>query len=557
MRENKFNDIKLEINNMNCYISNGFLDVYIKNSYVYKLLVDNKNIISNLNGKKTFYLDWNGGKYIFIPNNIFILKYNNNIVHIMYNMFLYNKLEIQYHIILRKNISGLYNYIVINNNNFNKNYIFNEIRTVYRFDYFIMNILYNGVIAQKSYIYSYLKTRPLIQDETWQLEDGTYYSKYDLAGYIRDTDFYGLYGKEYGAWLMNFNHEYFSGGPLKQDLLVHQDSLMLNYLNSTHFGSKELIVPKYKWSKMYGPWLLYFNKGKNINLISNAEIFYKKEKKKWPFKWIKDINYQLNNRFKLTGKINNIKNKKYQIIITSSLNEKFDLQTLGYSYSTINDEYGNFFIDNIRSNIYNIYIYPLYGYNSSFLFKKNINLSNNLNLNLNIKDDINKNYVIWNIGKTDRKSSGFKFSDKNRNYIWHNLVPKNFKFYVNKNNDKDWYYCQNNNGNWKIYFYDKLLNNFNNDRILNIGIAGSSLNILDKNNNKLPKLKIYLNNILIKTLIYDNDKSIYRGALLSGNFNSEKIIIPYKIFVKNLNILELKLKSGSFIYDNINLIIKK
>ncbi len=557
MRSNKFNDIKLEINNMNCYISNGFLDIYIKNAYIYKLLVNNQNIISNLNGKKTFYLDWNGGKFVFIPNNIFILKYNINIVHIMYNMFLYDRFEIQYHIIIKRNISGLYNYIVINNDNFNKSYIFSEIRTVYRFDYFIMNILYNGNIAQKSYVYSYLKSRPLIQDETWQLEDGTYYSKYDLAGYIRDINFYGLYGNEYGAWIMNFSHEYFSGGPLKQDLLVHQDSLMLNYLNSTHFGSKELTIPKYKWSKMYGPWLIYLNKGKNINLISDAEIFYKRQKNKWPFKWINDKNYQLNNRFKLTGKINNIGNKKYQIIITSSLNEEFDLQTLGYLYNTTNDNNGNFIINDIRSNIYNLYIYPLYGHNSSFLFKKTIDLcNNNLSLNLDIKDNINKNNIIWNIGKTDRKSSGFKFSNKNRNYIWHNLVPKNIKFYINKNTDKEWYYCQNNNGNWKIYFYDNILDN--NDRILNIGIAGASLNIIDKKNNKLVILKIFLNKFLIKELIYENDKSIYRGALLSGNFHSEKIIIPNKIFNKNnINILNFKLISGSLIYDNINLIIKK
>ncbi len=556
MRNNKFSNIKLEINKMNCYISNGYLDIYIKYAYIYKLLVNNQNIVSNLNGKKTFYLDWNGGKFIFLPNNLFVLKYNDNIVHIMYNMFIYEKCEIQYHIIVKKNISGIYNYIVINNDNLYKSYTFSEIRTVYRFDYFIMNMLYNGKLIQKSYLYTYLKNKPLIQDETWQLDDGTYYSKYDLAGYIRELDFYGVYGKEYGAWIMNFSHEYFSGGPLKQDLLVHQDSLMINYLNSTHFGSKELIIPKNKWNKMYGPWLIYFNKGKNIDLISDANIFYKKEKKRWPFNWIIDENYQLKNRKKLTIKINNINNKKYQVVITSSLYEKFELQTLGYLYTTNNLKNDKFIINNIRSNKYNLFIYPLNGHNSSFLFKKLININDDINLNLDINDNyLNNKKLIWNIGETNRRSSEFKFSNKNRNYIWHTLVPKNINFYINKSiENKNWYYSQTNNGSWKIYFYDKFLKNKKN-RILNIGIAGVSINILDKiNNEKLPKLMIYLNNTLIKVLIYNNDKSIYRGALQSGSFYSERIIIPYKLFLNKINILKLKLISGSFMYDNLNLI---
>ncbi len=550
---NKYENIKLEINKLNCYISNGFLKIFInKDACVYKLFIDNENIVNNLNGKKTFYLDWNGGKFIFTPNDLFVIKYSNNIAHIMYSMFLYDKLEIQYHIILRKKISGLYNYIIIKNNNLYKSYIFSELRTVYRFDYFIMNMLYNGNLIQKSYLYSYLKNRSLIQDETWQLEDGSYYSKYDLAGYIRDIKFYGVYGNEYGAWIMNFSHEYFSGGPLKQDLLVHQDSLMLNYLNSTHFGTKELVIPKYKWSKMYGPWLIYFNKGKYINLISDAKIFYNKEKNNWPFKWLKDKNYDLS-RKTLKGQLNLKNNNKYKIILTSSLYEKFDFQTLGYLYHTDSSKEGNFIIKNIRSNKYILYIYPISGYNCSFLLKKYVDLSkDNICLNsINIDDNINKKNLIWSIGTTNRKSINFKFSNKNRNYIWHNLVPNNINFFINKNYIKNnWYYAQTKIGNWNILYYEKYLNKM--DRILNIGISAVSLNILEKNISK-PLLKIYFNNILLKNLSYDNDKSIYRGALQSGNYYSEKIIIPYKLIINKINIISLKLISGAFMYDSINL----
>ncbi len=541
-------DIKLEVNNLNAIITNKFFKVYINNASVSKLLINNINIVDNLNGKKTFYLDWNGGKFIFIPENLFIIKFSNDIIHIMYNMFLYKECELQYHIIIRNNIFGIYNYIIINNSNINLSYSFSELRTVYRFDYNIMNILYNGLLVQKSYLYNYLNKQTLIQDETWQLEDGTYYSKYDLAGYIRNTNFYGIYGEQYGVWIMNFSHEYFSGGPLKQDLLVHQDSLILNYLNSTHFGTKELVIPKYKWSKMYGPWLIYFNKGKNINLISDANMFFNIEKNNWPFKWIEEKHYPIK-RFFIKGKFKNVKHL-YQIILCSSENEKFDFQTLGYLYNTISLNNGNFIIKNIRPGNYKLYVYPINGYDCNFLFKKEIEIKYNLDLGTLDINEINlKNKLIWNIGETNRKSNVYKYSNKNRNYIWHTLIPSNLNFYINKSNiTKDWYYAQTKKGKWKIYFYD---NEDNKNRILNISISGVSSNILEKKISK-PKLEIYLNNILLKILLYENDKSIYRCALNSGNFYKEKILISKRLVINGINIITLKLISGSFMYDTIN-----
>ncbi len=546
-----FSNIILKIDNLNAYITNGYLEVFVKMGYVSKLLINKINIINNLENKKTFYLDWNGGKSVFYPNKLFINKYNNDIAHISYIMNLNDNLEIEYHFIIRKFIKGIYNYVVINNsNNLNNNklYTFSEIRVVYRFDYSIMNILYNGLLNVKSHLYSDLKKNPLVQDETWQLYDGSYYSKYDLAGYIRQTKYYGVYGKEYGAWLINFSHEYFSGGPLKQDLLVHQDSLMLNYLHSTHFGTPELCIPVRKWQKIYGPWLIYLNNNinLNLNLLTDVNIFFKKEIHNWPFKWLEDKNYNIN-RKKIYGNIKNINNKKYQIILSSSLDEEFDKQTLGYLYHTINLNDGSFKIKNIIPNKYMLYIYPLNGVNNDFLFKKIVNLNDNLELiNLNIKDN-NTNNVIWNIGETSRTTSGFKYSNKNRNFIWHILSPKNLKFVIdnNKVNIKKWYYAQTKKGVWKIYFND-LYNK--KDRILNIGVCGASNNVLQKQNSK-PYLKIYVNDIFINEFIYENDKSIYRGALKSGNYYNNKINISHKYIINGLNILKLKLIGGSIMYD--------
>ncbi len=546
-----FSDLKLDINKskLTALISNGVISVKFDKSLVTFLSINGKNIVENLNGKKTFVLDWDGGKKYFIPNDIFVVNYSSSIAHIYFQQIYEDSLEIEYHFLMKKFISGIYSYVKIKNSN-NTNFVFSELRTVYRFDNSLMNRLNNSIVDIKSYLYSYLNKKPLIQDETWQLDDGNYYSKYDLASYVREVDFYGVYGDNYGAWLINSTNEYYSGGPLKQDLLVHQDSLMLNYLTSTHFGTPVMKIPKY-WSKMYGPWLIYFNFNtiNKLNLLNDVKYFSKKEKENYPYLWLKDKDYQLDRKY-LKGKINSNNNGKFNIVLSSSLKEEFDIQTLGYIYFSKTDSKGNFCIKNIRINKYNMHIYPINGYYYDLKWKKSIEINSNINME-DIDINYNKKKIIWSIGETNRKSDNFKFSNKKRNYVWHTLVPKNLNFYIGKSNcKKDWYYAQTSRGIWKIYFFDI---QDDKNRFLYISIAGASNNLLEKKNFK-PQLEIFINNCKLKECFYENDKSIYRGALQSGNFSHEKILISYKKIINGLNIISLNLIGGSIMYDNINLV---
>lgn len=68
-----------------------------------------------------------------------------------------------------------------------------------------------------------------VQDETWQKADGTYLTKYDWSGNIRDMDFHGVYGDEVGSWYLNPGKDYFNGDQLKQELMVCSQSLICNW----------------------------------------------------------------------------------------------------------------------------------------------------------------------------------------------------------------------------------------------------------------------------------------------------------------------------------------
>lgn len=67
-----------------------------------------------------------------------------------------------------------------------------------------------------------------VQDETWELANGTYITKYDWSAFIRDIDFYGVYGEDFGSWYIRPGGDYFNGNHLKQELIVRASFLLRN-----------------------------------------------------------------------------------------------------------------------------------------------------------------------------------------------------------------------------------------------------------------------------------------------------------------------------------------
>jgi rhamnogalacturonan endolyase len=99
-----------------------------------------------------------------------------------------------------------------------------------------------------------------VQDETWKRPDGSYITKYDWSAFIRDMDFHGVYGRDFGSWFIRPGRDYFNGDQLKQELTVHResrtgDAVMLNVMHGSHFqaDSKANFPP----GKIWGPWLWY------------------------------------------------------------------------------------------------------------------------------------------------------------------------------------------------------------------------------------------------------------------------------------------------------------
>ena len=448
-------------------------------------------------------------------------------------------LRIECHIIMQRGLSGIYMYVKTTNTGINP-ITFGLIRIVYRFNPRVMHKATNGVLEGILPLESELNNSPVIQDTTWKLPDGTIYSKYDYAGYIRNTPYQGVFGNGYGAWLLSASREYHSGGPLKQDLLVHQEALILNCMTAGHFGTPPLTAPP-GWTKIYGPWLLYFNQGSEDELKANAISQSKVEQSRWPYNWMTDTDYPLK-RGSLTGQITGP--PRSMVVLSSSLIEEFDMQTLGYSYSTESDQNGYYMLKNIRPGSYKLTAYPVAGFGIGVKSEKLITItegSNKANLDLLVPKD-----VKWSIGETNRRSDSYRHSNEKRNYIWHTLPPANLEFQIGKSKvETDWYYAQTKKGTWSIRYNDTPDGK---NRILRIGLAAASNNSLGR-----PILVVSINGRAIEEFHYGNDQSIYRSASQSGNFYAAIVNIPANLVVSGDNVIGLTLRHGSVMYDSVNL----
>jgi rhamnogalacturonan endolyase len=540
--------VVLQKKGMNVSLNNGLVEFnFNKNGSADSIIIDNRNILSTLSGAvkdpdkhRSGYLDYySSGVKGFSPDQVEIIKNTPEYVHVAYIEHTDKKIQLEYHLIMMKGVQGLYQYVVASNLTDHMIKI-SELRNIWRFDPQKLNYLYNGVHSGKPQLYAELEKLPKVQDETWRLPSGEIYSKYDYAGYVRQTKFWGVYGQGLGAWIIPGSHEYYSGDELKQDLLVHQDAIILNYMTGSHFGTPDLNAYP-GWQKVYGPWLIYINKGSKYKVIANADKVQQSIVTQWPFNWVDDARY-ITQRTNISGYM--IAKEKVSISLSSSINEQNDMQTLGYLYQTETNNKGFFTFRNVKPGIYRMHVYANEGSQPGLLLDKLVSVHGK-DLNLGYLEAPFPDNVVWSIGTSDRTAKEFNLANKERNYNWFQKVPENLDYIIGKNTAHNWYYAQTKPGKWNVHF--KLNPNSNIKYYLNLAFAAVSKSGIEKTNN--PDIRILINGKEIQKISYANDKSIYREAMQSGQYHFNKIEIPASILTKGNNTITMDLKGGCFMYD--------
>jgi len=391
-----------------------------------------------------------------------------------------------------------------------------------------------------------------VQDWTFRMPDGSYYTKYNYADYIDGRYVHGMAGQQsgLGMFVIQASHEYLNGGPTKQYQNVHSNPYLINMFNCGHFLSdrrKGDNIITDDWVKLDGPFLLYFNEGKTIaGIWKDAKRKSESEQKKWPYRWMQNEEYPLH-RGTVTGKLQiDGRPASSSVIILAQPGWDWQAQGKSYIFSTHTEADGSFELQNVRPGNYCLYAF---GDNSTDELKQeNIPVTAEKVTDLKTVKWRTEEYghLVWQIGKADRKTTGFKLADHKRDYSVFRMPPADLTFEIGKNKDSDWFYAQTKPGSWDVDFV--LDKTYNGKAVLTIGIAGSARN---------PLLEIWVNGQKTGEFRYGNDASIYRSAVAGGYYYKQEVPFSSSLLKKGGNKISFKLtdvKDGAGImYDVIKL----
>ncbi|MEN3113390.1 polysaccharide lyase family protein [Uliginosibacterium paludis] len=548
--------VSLEVEGLESRFDNGHLRVVFgPDASARSVTLDGQPLIADYSGamadsarKRSGYLDYHSGRATpFHPARLMLIERTPQFAHVAYLPDAGEPLQLEYHLTMRDGLNALQSWVIARNAGSAPLRV-SELRSVWRFDASLLDRAFNGERDMQPPLYASLERMPKLQDETWTLPDGSVYSKYDLAGYPRRAPFWGVHGHGYGAWLLSPGRDYYSGDDLKQDLLVHQDAIVLNYLTGAHFGTPDLVAPP-GWEKFYGPWLMYFNQGDAESMKADAARQAREAAREWPDARVRDARYPLQ-RASLSGHLVLPAGpaRRYTLQLWSEATATPEDQTLGYFYATQADTAGRFRFEGVRPGHYRLAVRSDEGAPVLTAATRELDLAAG-EQTLSAIALQPAGTLLWAIGDADRRASGFRFADQPRANHWHREVPADLDFVVGRSNPStDWYFAQTRPGRWNIRF----------DTAdapcpcrLDIDLAAASHSGMNQPSS--PVLAVELDGQTLALIRHDNDKSIYRHAMTGGHGYHHRFEIPADRLGAGAHSLSLVLKGGAVMYDSLSL----
>ncbi|MBQ8457322.1 MAG: chitobiase/beta-hexosaminidase C-terminal domain-containing protein [Prevotella sp.] len=464
--------------------------------------------------------------------------------------------------VMKKGVSGIYAYAILDGSSSYSE--LHEARFGWRvnpdiFNYAWVSDTQKGTMPTPAQMKNPMET---VQDATFKLSDGTIYTKYDWANYVKDDQLHGIMGDGIGAWLISPSTEWVNGGPTKQELTVHATDttpIILQTLHSSHFGAGEAVLTSSEDQKLFGPALFYVNSGTSQDaMVADAKQMVETEVAAWPYSWFTnnaDIKSGVvsvaSERGTVSGKVNvdeRFGTQKVQVVLTQG-SEKPLKDNNGYQYYTETEVGKNFEMKNVRPGTYKLYVYALDGGATGTYTKDNVEIATGANDLGEIEwatDGVKE--ILWRIGDADHTTKGFKLSDEKRHYgVWES-VPETLTYTVGTSSESDWYYAQvKNDGTWNVKF--NLAEAADAPLRLTIATAGAS---------QTPKLEVKMNDNLLSGITFTNDAGIYRSSVTGGRDSLIVLEVPTTYLQQGENTLSLKVwnlgtKIGGVMYDCIKL----
>lgn len=539
------------------------------------LIKNGQELIHNLNGvqprdtdaKRSFYHDWSASGGMMTIASLKIIKNTPALVHFAL-IGAGDSPYLEDHYVMLQGESGIHPYVII------KGAFGGEMRTMYRFD---MNLLdwawTNEVVAQQK-SYSFLQSiSPAgnVGDETWRLPDNSIYTKYDYCLYYSESPMWGHFGHGFGAFFMPVSTESYAGGPLRQELAVHQDALILNYIGGGHFSGGGSAGGT-NGEKIHGPWYVYINAGDTPEaIIADAKKTAAAQQKKWPYQWVDEPLYPVK-RTAVSGQLKISHDRSaaqaYVIlaqptnparpqrpnrpgapnrpagaeVVDSSVEDRASIlynQWGDYIFYTQADATGKFTLPSVRPGSYTLYAWQTQGPITQSLAVDDIEVKGDqLKLGTVNWDAPYHPHLLWQIGQADRLAGEFKFGNGPRDSQYIRNVPADLTFTIGQSKElTDWYYAQK-TGTWTVKF--KLNSVPKGNGYLTIAVAGGGGTV-----------NAAINGTEVGKLSYRDDASVRRSTNRSGRYARNEFSFPASVLQPGDNVLTLSAEGGGLMYDTL------
>jgi rhamnogalacturonan endolyase len=460
-------------------LANGIVSVTIDGPFatIPSIQYKGEEMISQYGRHNRIYWSMDGGTSYQIPNHCICAVKTNNAEMVdvgckhSYEARDPHAVDIDIHYVLRRGASGVYAYAILTHPASYPSTSIGEWRMVWP-----TNAKDGDHLLEKIYVDDkrhWLMPTMADQDQaqTMSIKEISLFKTGDWAGkmeskysYSANYESIGAFGyasdkRQLGAWTVMGNYEYYNDGPLKQDLTALSGAMTHHFGRNHYNGTGIGIAAGEQWSKIFGPFLLYFNSGApGDELWHDARAQAAREHEQWPYAWLTGVPEYPSaaERGAVTGKLHiadRLKPSQSAAGAWVGLTQPppgldFQSESKNYQYWVKASADGSFTIPNVRPGSYTLYAFAdgEVGQFSAQNVQVTAAHTNPLG-EITWKIPRTGDYLAWEIGKPDRNSTEFRHGDDFFTPYLYKTFSRDFAnplvYTVGKSDyRKDWNYAQ-------------------------------------------------------------------------------------------------------------------